>query len=93
MKPQYTQDYYDFLQSIRDREDELAQQESRRKKVGDKRLRQLAQALEASVKAIEQGASKNDIAAVWTAYAKQDASWKPIAQLLFGNSNLPISLI
>ena len=86
MKGQYTREYYDFLQSIRDREDELARQEERRKKVGDKRLRQLAQALDVSVKAIEQGASKSEVATLWMGYAKQDPSWKPIAKLLFGNS-------
>ena len=83
MTDQYTRQYYDFLQSIRDREDELAQEDKRRKKIGDKRLRQLARALDASVKAIEQGVSKEEINELWMEYAKQEPSWRPVAKLLF----------
>jgi len=87
MKDQYASDYYDFLQSIRDQEDELTQRDKRKKKAGDKRLRELTRALDASVSAMENGVPKEEIAALWLGYAKQDPSWKPIAKLLFGKSN------
>lgn len=85
MRNQYARDYYDFLQSMQDREDELAQRKIYGKKIGEKRLRQLARALEASVTAIEEGTSKNEIAALWMGYASQETSLKPITKLLFGN--------
>lgn len=82
MKSQFEREYYDFQQSVRDREDELAQNALKAEKIRRHNLRDLTRLLKTSDDAVSVGVSPEDIAAVWKEYPRM----KPITDFLFASS-------
>lgn len=79
MKSQYEKDYYNLLQTLRDREDESARKERKVEKARMKKLRDLSRLLEA---ADWRSVPKSVIVSIW----KGSAVLKPVADYLFPDS-------
>jgi hypothetical protein len=75
-------DYYDFLQSLRDREDELVRRDEKMKQ---EKLKTAAHVLGAFARA-SKALPRNVLAAVWRGSFGKNPEWKPITNFLFPDS-------
>jgi hypothetical protein len=82
MKSQYEKEYYDLLQTLRDKEDERAQGARKAEKAKLKRLRDLSRLLQTSLHCLEVGVPRSVIVSAW----KNSAVLKPIGDFLFPDS-------
>lgn len=82
MNDQYAREYYDFLQGIRDLEDESAQRAKRDERVKQQKLRHIARVLAAFAKATA-GLPTSDVEAVWKSTYGGLPEWKPVTDLVF----------
>lgn len=82
MKSQYEKEYYDLLQSLRDKEDETAHKGKRAEKAKVKRLRDLNSLLQASIGCLEAGVPRSVVVSIWM----DSPVLKPVANFLFTKS-------
>ncbi len=82
MKSQYEKDYYNLLQTLRDKEDESTRKERKVEKARMKKLRDLNRLLEATIRLEKSGVPKSVIESIW----KGSAVLKPVADYLFPDS-------
>jgi hypothetical protein len=82
MKSRYEEDYYDLLQTLRDKEDETAQKGRRAEKAKSKRLRDLNRLLQTSISCLDSGVPRSIVVSIW----KDSPVLKPVADFLFPRS-------